>query len=293
MSKTGFFKTILTKSKAGFEKMTYRLGKANDSEIATGTIAAFKIIFLPIGTLSDNKASKEQKTYAVTRDILTETIALSCYLGITYNIKKYCTGPICAAYYKAKGLKNTLGENFKINAKFLRKAVMEEDALRDTPEALAKLKKTDAYKHFQEISAAVKKKNLENGINIEQVKIVPDKFKDFIKSIFKGLKVDGKDVILKPDDLYFKTKQALSHVVVLTLALLVIPSLCNILLKPVMAAYKNKQNEKGMGINPETKIDPYPSHNVPKVFNNIVQRNTSFGYNNKDRISSSMKIGGV
>ena len=71
----------------------------------TATLAAFKLIFIPIGTMSDKKSTKEQKNYAVTRDLLTESVALTGYIGITKALKNNLTGPICSKYYKEVDLR--------------------------------------------------------------------------------------------------------------------------------------------------------------------------------------------
>ena len=54
------------------DKIITRLGTSNDSEICTAALAAFKLIFMPFATMSDKKSTKKQKSYALTRDILTE-----------------------------------------------------------------------------------------------------------------------------------------------------------------------------------------------------------------------------
>ena len=84
------------------DKIITRLGKSNDSEIVTATLAAFKLIFIPISTMSDKKTSKEQKEYAVKRDLLTEVVALAGYLGITKVVKNNLSAPICKKYYSSK-----------------------------------------------------------------------------------------------------------------------------------------------------------------------------------------------
>ena len=47
------------------DKIITRLGTSNDSEITTATLAAFKLLLIPLSTLSDKKTSKEQKKYAL------------------------------------------------------------------------------------------------------------------------------------------------------------------------------------------------------------------------------------
>ena len=81
------------------------LGTNNSSQIATAVLAGFKMIFLPLATATDKTASQEQKTYTIIRDIIMEALALVTYIGVTGQIQKHATAPICKAYYKDKAKK--------------------------------------------------------------------------------------------------------------------------------------------------------------------------------------------
>ena len=81
------------------------LGTNNSSQIATAVLAGFKMIFLPIATATDKTASPEQKTYTIIRDIIMEGLALITYIGVTGQIQKHATAPICRAYFKSKAKK--------------------------------------------------------------------------------------------------------------------------------------------------------------------------------------------
>ena len=81
------------------------LGTNNSSQIATAVLAGFKMFFLPVATATDKAASTEQKTYTIIRDIIMEGLALITYIGVTGQIQKHVTAPICRAYYKDKARK--------------------------------------------------------------------------------------------------------------------------------------------------------------------------------------------
>ena len=84
------------------DKILTTLGTNNSSQIATAVLAGFKMFFLPIATATDKNASTEQKTYTIIRDIIMEGLALITYIGVTGQIQKHVTAPICRAYYKNK-----------------------------------------------------------------------------------------------------------------------------------------------------------------------------------------------
>lgn len=79
-----------------------KLGTNNSSQIATAVLAGFKMIFLPIATITDKSATPEQKRYTILRDIIMEGLALVTYIGVTGQIQKHATSPICSLYYKHK-----------------------------------------------------------------------------------------------------------------------------------------------------------------------------------------------
>ncbi len=98
------------------DKILLRLGKSNDSEITTAILAAFKLVFIPFITMSDDKSTQAQKEYAVKRDFLTESVALLGYLGITGAVKNNLTAPVCAKYYKEKADKLSKAGRLDINS---------------------------------------------------------------------------------------------------------------------------------------------------------------------------------
>lgn len=182
------------------DKVITRLGKSNDSEIVTATLAAFKLIFIPFATMSDKKSTKEQKIYATTRDFLTEGVALAGYIGITKAVKNNLTGPICSKYYKykAKELKDNLSaDDFKFLSSIDKKE-LKNHAMNDFLESSAK------------IFTSSQKDNM--GRLEEIVKAFPDKLQN-------------------PKELYLNTKKTISHLCVCTLALTLIPFITNKILE--------------------------------------------------------------
>ena len=83
------------------------LGTNNSSQIATAVLAGFKMFFLPLATATDKTASTEQKTYTIMRDIIMEALALITYIGVTGQVQKHATAPICRAYYKENNFNTT------------------------------------------------------------------------------------------------------------------------------------------------------------------------------------------
>ena len=82
---------------AKIDNILTTLGTNNSSQIATAVLAGFKMIFLPIATATDKTASPEQKTYTIIRDVIMEGLALITYIGVTGQIQKHATAPICKA----------------------------------------------------------------------------------------------------------------------------------------------------------------------------------------------------
>ena len=182
------------------DKIITRLGKSNDSEIVTATLAAFKLIFIPIGTMSDKKSTKEQKTYTVTRDLLTESVALAGYIGITKALKNNLTGPICSKYYKekAKELKGNLS--------------------------------SDEFGFLSKIDKNAIKHNAMNEFLPENAKTYTDNQKEIIQKLEEIVK-KFPEKLQNPKDLYLNTKKTLSHLTVCTLALTLIPFVTNKILE--------------------------------------------------------------
>ena len=197
------------------DKIITRLGTSNDSEITTATLAAFKLLLIPLSTLSDKKTSKEQKKYALKRDFLTESVALCGYLGITKGIKTFATGPICSKYYKQK-------------AKELVKSGLID-------------KNSSTYKVLSSVSSKNIKEYAINSLLDNKVES-PDMeaFEETIKNLNSSLK-DKISNIQLPKNLYFNTKKTISHICVCTLALTLIPFVTNKILELIS---KNSDNKK-------------------------------------------------
>ena len=201
------------------DKTIVRLGKSNDSEIVTATLAAFKLIFIPIGTLSDKKSTKEQKRYTVTRDLLTESVALTGYIGITKALKNNLTGPICSKYYKqkAKELKNNLSD--------------------------------DEFHFLSKIDRNAIKYNAMSEFSGKDAKVFSDNQKEIIQKL-EGIVKRFPEKLQNPKDLYLNTKKTLSHLTVCTLALTLIPFVTNKILE-VMSKSKTKEIAKKPDENPK------------------------------------------
>lgn len=215
------------------DKIITRLGRSNDSEIVTATLAAFKLIFIPISTMSDNKTTKEQKEYAIKRDFITELVALAGYIGITKAFKNNATAPICKKYYKDKAKKLIKEGRLDINS--------------------------DDYNILTNISSKDIKTHAMNSFLDENKKIYGENQKENIAKLESVIE-KFKDVLRKPDDLYIDTKKTLSHVCVCTLALTVIPFITNKILKVV--SNTNKENKK---ITPKTLAATKTSFIVPSL----------------------------
>ena len=199
------------------DKIITHIGKSNDSEIVTATLAAFKLIFIPISTMSDKKTTKEQKEYAIKRDFLTELIALTGYIGVTKIFKNNATAPICKKYYKDKAKKLIKDGKLDINS----------DEYNILTNISAKDIKAHAMDSFLENGKKICTQNQND--NIKKLESIVEKF---------------NDVLRKPDDLYIDTKKTLSHVCVCTLALSVIPFITNKILE--VMSNKNKENKKNI-----------------------------------------------
>lgn len=177
-----------------------KLGKSNDSEIVTATLAAFKLIFIPISTMSDKKTTKEQKEYAIKRDLLTEIVALAGYVSITKAVKNNLTAPICKKYYSQKAKELNQAGKLDINS---------ED-FQILNNACAKSIKASAMDSLS--GNGTKICTNEQKENIKKLENVVEKF---------------ANILQKPDDLYLNTKKTISHVCVCMLALTVIPFVTN------------------------------------------------------------------
>ena len=206
------------------DKIITRLGTSNDSEICTAALAAFKLIFMPFATISDKKSTKKQKSYALTRDFLTEGIALAGYIGITKAIKNNLTAPICSKYYKEKAKELIKNNKLDIDS-FEYKTLTNIDKV-----AI----KNHAMNEF--LSDNAKKFTKTQDTHIKNLEAIVSKFPN----------------LQNPKDLYLNTKKTISHVSVCILALTLIPFITNKFIY-VLSKIKSQDNE------PKTNIDTKPS----------------------------------
>ena len=205
------------------DKIITRLGQANDSEITTAILAGFKLVFVPFATMSDKKSTKEEKSYALKRDLTTESIALLGYLGVTNVVKNNLTAPICAKYYKNFAKK--LSKNNIVNSSD------------ETLKQLTNIDKTAIKKNANDILSLASKTSL-----TKEEKNNLDGLSNAIKSLNAKIKASSPNAkqIQMPADLYLNTKKNLSHVCVLTLALSIIPFLTNKMMKIVNTKKETK-----------------------------------------------------
>lgn len=251
------------------EKVFYKLGSSNDSDIATATLAGFKLFFIPFATMSDKKATKEQKEYAATRDFLTELIALTTYVGVTREFKRHGTTPLCLNYYKKKAKlikegkipgidpKMFTDEDFRtlenIDKKSF-KSVMLDEFHSSPDKRKATVAQKDSVNKLAEVVEKFKKAFPEEAP-------MPTKFFAKIKRNFTDL-FSSKSIIQAPKELYGNTKLNISQLCIWTLAVFIIPPLCNALLKPVLKKMKDTQEKRHPEFKTPVKTDIYPSHNV-------------------------------
>ncbi len=235
-------------------KVFYKLGSSNDSDIATAVLAGFKLFFIPFATMSDKKASKEQKEYAAARDFLTEAIALTTYIGVTKMFKMHGTTPLCTGYYKRKAKLIKEGKMPNVDPKMFSEA--DYNALENIDKKSFKSVMLDKFHRSKDKGKATiaEKKYVENLTNIvrkfevvsPENPVVPTKFFAKLNHTFKNLS-DPTSKIQLPENLYKNTKINISQICIWTLAVFVIPPMCNFLLKPVLAKFKaaSENSKKG------------------------------------------------
>lgn len=260
------------------------LGTNNSSQIATAVLAGFKMFFLPVATATDKSASTEQKTYTIIRDIIMEGLALTTYIGVTGQIQKHATAPICKAYYKYK-------------AKQLEKTGLL------TPDELETLRNVDARKiklagedYLNRLSPNRKQLPDEVGKYIEKLNKIVEKIEgksentlkqtlesfvadltnnkpnETIKTITKETEKVAKNSteILKPLKVFHNTRISLSQLSVWILAIAIIPPLCNAIITPIMKKIA-PQIDNIVGKKPNEK-QPIVSKPIPKPNNAVFKR---------------------
>lgn len=298
-----------------FDDFIYKIGACNDSQIATAFLASFKLFFIPIATMSDKKATKEQKEYAAARDMLTEAIALGTYIGITGVAQRYGTMPLSLGYYKNKAKLMREGKipcidpkkfseaDFKALENIDKKS-FESVMLDNCFRAKGKGKATVAEKKYVEDLTNIVKKFEEAFPKAEKSTVTKDAVNkaktigEKLKSAFdlKQLKTnvkelfDSKAIIQTPDKLCKHVKLNISQMCIWTLAVFVIPPMCNALLKPVLSKFKEVQNKKGGTPQEPAKAIAYQNTQIEGIKKPNENTPTFKGYYNLGNIGN-MRVG--
>ena len=219
------------------------LGTNNSSQIATAVLAGFKMFFLPVATATDKTASPEQKTYTIIRDIIMKALALVTYIGVTGQVQKHATAPICKAYFKdrAKKLEKT-GLLTQEELDFLRNVdskkikMAGEDYLNRLSPNRKKLP-DDVRQYIEKLNSIVEKvegkseKPLQQSLESFVSGLKNNKPNENVKKVAKEA---GKVEVLKPLKVFHNTRIALSQLSVWILAIAIIPPLCNAMISPIM-----------------------------------------------------------
>ena len=275
------------------------LGTNNSSQIATAVLAGFKMIFLPIATATDKTASPEQKTYTIIRDIIMEGLALITYIGVTGQIQKHATAPICRAYFKSKAKK--LESTGLLTQE-------ELDTLRNVDSKKLKMAGEDYLNRLSpnrkklpaEISQYIERLNkIVEKIEGESEKPLKQSLENFVSGLKKGVPSDsvekaakeaGKIEVLKPLKAFCNTRIALSQLSVWILAVAIIPPLCNAMIAPIMKKFSPKTDnidEKKPVLQEPPMLNP-----VVQPYNTVIKRDeaiTSFR-NRYINYSSGMRV---
>lgn len=251
------------------------LGTNNSSQIATAVLAGFKMIFLPIATATDKTASPEQKTYTIIRDIIMEGLALITYIGVTGQIQKHATAPICRAYFKSKAKK--LESTGLLTQE-------ELDTLRNVDSKKLKMAGEDYLNRLSpnrkklpaEISQYIERLNkIVEKIEGESEKPLKQSLENFVSGLKKGVPSDsvekaakeaGKIEVLKPLKAFCNTRIALSQLSVWILAVAIIPPLCNAMIAPIMKKFSPKTDNVD---------EKKPVLQEPPMLNPVVQPNNT------------------
>ena len=251
------------------------LGTNNSSQIATAVLAGFKMIFLPIATATDKTASPEQKTYTIIRDIIMEGLALITYIGVTGQIQKHATAPICRAYFKSKAKK--LESTGLLTQE-------ELDTLRNVDSKKLKMAGEDYLNRLSpnrkklpaEISQYIERLNkIVEKIEGESEKPLKQSLENFVSGLKKGVPSDsvekaakeaGKVEVLKPLKAFCNTRIALSQLSVWILAVAIIPPLCNAMIAPIMKKFSPKTDNVD---------EKKPVLQEPPMLNPVVQPNNT------------------
>lgn len=292
--------------------ITEKLGSCNDSQIATAFLACFKLFFIPLATAMDDKATTDQKIYAGSRDFLTEAIALGTYIGITGMAQRYLTLPLSLGYYKNKvkllregkipgvDISKITDEDFKALENIDKKSfesVMLDSCFRPKGKGKATLeekqymeKLTSIVKKIQDVSPAdpIRPPGIKNAKGIKKVGA-------WFKNTIESTRYDFKNLLNKnlkiqfPEKLCKNVKLNISQMCIWTLAVFVIPPMCNALLKPVLEQVKSYLDKKAA-----KKIDVEKKAvqmNEIKKPDNQTAKNTNFGNYYRVGNLGNMRVG--
>ena len=257
------------------DRILTTLGTNNSSQSATAVLAGFKMFFLPIATATDKTASPEQKTYTIIRDVIMEALALITYIGVTGQIQKHATAPICKAYFKdkAKKLEKTgllteeeLNTLRNVDSKKIKMA--GEDYLNRLSPNRKKLP-DEVNQYIEKLNKIVDKvegksdKPMTQSLETFVSELKNNKPNDGVKKIAKD---SGKIEVLKPLKVFHNTRIALSQLSVWILAVAIIPPLCNAIIAPTM----KKIGPKIDSLVGKKSIDKEPIDSKPTIHSNNV-----------------------
>ncbi len=252
------------------DKILTTLGTNNSSQIATAVLAGFKMFFLPIATATDKTATPEQKIYTIVRDVIMEGLALITYIGVTGQIQKHATAPICSAYFKdkAKKLEKTglltqdeLDTLRNVDSKKIKMA--GEDFLNRLSPNRKELP-ADVSQYIEKLNGIVEKVNGSGEKPIKQsLESYVSNLKNNISSdnVEKVAKQAGKTEILKPLKVFHNTRIALSQLSVWVLAVAIIPPLCNAVIAPIM----KKVAQKTGNVAEKSSVEQQPLNTKPLI----------------------------
>ena len=260
------------------------LGTNNSSQIATAVLAGFKMFFLPLATATDKTASPEQKTYTIIRDIIMEGLALTTYIGVTGQIQKHATAPICKAYFKdkAKKLEKTgllTQEELEVlkNVDSKKIKMAGEDYLNRLSPNRKELP-AEVSQYIEKLNGIIEKVEGKSEKPIKQtlegfVSGLNGKPNESVKTVAKGAEktVKSSVEILKPLKVFHNTRIALSQLSVWVLAVAIIPPLCNAIISPIMKKIGPKI-DRTVG-KKSAEEQPFNSKPVVKPNNTIVRKN--------------------
>ena len=235
------------------------LGTNNSSQIATAVLAGFKMFFLPLATATDKTASPEQKTYTILRDIIMEALALVTYIGVTGQVQKHATAPICKAYYKDKakklaktGLLTQEELDILSNGDSKKIKMAGEDYLNRLSPNRKELPK-EVSQYIEKLNGIVEKvegsgeKPLKQTLETFVSGLKNSKPAEVVKPIAKETGKAAKNPeILKPLKVFHNTRIALSQLSVWVLAVAIIPPICNAVIAPLMKKFSPKTDSNAV-----------------------------------------------